>query len=47
VADGTLPGTGEGSLADRLTAGLGHAARSVDDGAASTVLERWVAATGR
>jgi anthranilate phosphoribosyltransferase len=47
VADGTLPGTGEGSLAERLSNGLGHAARSVDDGAASDVLERWVAATGR
>ncbi|MGF0117079.1 anthranilate phosphoribosyltransferase [Promicromonospora sp. Marseille-Q5078] len=45
VADGTLPGTGSGSLADRLAAGFGHAARSVDDGAAAAVLERWVTAT--
>ncbi|WP_402466245.1 anthranilate phosphoribosyltransferase [Isoptericola aurantiacus] len=45
VADGTLPGTAEGTLVDRLGAGLGHAARSVDDGAAADVLERWVAAT--
>ncbi|WP_448060983.1 anthranilate phosphoribosyltransferase [Cellulomonas hominis] len=41
VADGTLPGTGEGTLVERLRAGLGHAARSVDDGGAADVLARW------
>jgi anthranilate phosphoribosyltransferase len=45
VADASLPGTASGALADRLAAGIGHAARSVDDGAAAAVLERWVAAT--
>lgn len=44
VADGSLPGTGEGSLVDRLSAGLEHATRSVDSGAARDVLERWIAA---
>lgn len=47
VADATLPGTGSGSLAERLAAGLEHAARSVDDGAAAAVLERWRAASAR
>ncbi len=45
VADGSLPGTSSGSLVDRLRAGLEHAARSIDEGAAQRVLERWVAAT--
>lgn len=45
VADGSLPGTGAGTLAARLSAGIEHAARSVDDGAAAAVLERWAAAT--
>lgn len=45
VADGSLPGTAEGSLAARLSAGLDHAARSVDDGAARDVLHRWVSAS--
>ena len=45
VADGSLLGTGEGSLADRLAAGLRLAARSVDGGAALGVLERWRAAS--
>ncbi|MFI2751890.1 anthranilate phosphoribosyltransferase [Cellulomonas sp. P22] len=45
VADGTLPGTAEGTLLDRLAAGLDLAARSVDDGAAADVLARWKAAT--
>lgn len=45
VADGTLEGTAEGSLAERLRAGLGHASRSVDSGAAGEVLTRWVAAS--
>ncbi|HEY0215019.1 MAG TPA: anthranilate phosphoribosyltransferase [Cellulomonas sp.] len=41
VADGTLPGTGAGTLVERLRAGLGHAARSADEGAAADVLARW------
>jgi len=45
VADGVLPGTSGGSLVDRLRAGTAHAARAVDDGAASDVLDRWVAAS--
>lgn len=45
VADGTLPGTAEGTLAQRLAAGLEHAGRSIDEGAAADVVERWVAAT--
>lgn len=47
VAHGGLPGTaaGDGDLAARLRAGLEHAARSVDTGAAAAVLDRWVEAT--
>ncbi|WP_418277966.1 anthranilate phosphoribosyltransferase [Isoptericola jiangsuensis] len=45
VADGGLPGTGEGALVERLAAGVEHAARSIDDGGAQDVLHRWVAAT--
>ncbi len=45
VADGSMPGTGQGSLPERLRAGLGHAAAAVDDGAAAGVLERWIAAS--
>ncbi len=45
VADGSLPGTDAGTLVERLSAGIGHAARSIDDGAAAAVLERWAAAT--
>ena len=44
VADASLPGTADGSLADRLVAGMAHAARSIDSGAARDVLERWAAA---
>jgi anthranilate phosphoribosyltransferase len=44
VADGQLPGTAEGSLVDRLRAGMGHAATSIDDGQAAGVLARWLAA---
>lgn len=44
VADGTLPGTSDGPLVDRLRAGMEIARRSVDDGAAAAVLERWRAA---
>jgi len=45
VADGSLPGTETGTLAERLTAGIEHAARSIDEGAAAALLERWVAMT--
>ena len=45
VADGTLPGTGQGSLVERLRAGLRLAGESVDSGAALDVLERWRAAS--
>ncbi|MHA7133202.1 anthranilate phosphoribosyltransferase [Oerskovia turbata] len=45
VADASLPGTGEGSLVERLRAGMGHAAASIDSGAAAGVLERWAAAS--
>ncbi len=45
VADGTLPGTGDGTLVERLLAAAAHAERSIDSGAAAGVLERWRAAT--
>lgn len=47
AADGSLPGTGaaDGTLVDRLRAGLDHARRSVDEGAAADVLTRWRAAS--
>jgi anthranilate phosphoribosyltransferase len=45
VADGSLPGTGQGDLPTRLRAGLGHATAAVDDGGAAGVLERWIAAS--
>lgn len=45
VADGVLEGTGAGTLVERLRAGMGHAARAVDDGAAADVLRRWVLAS--
>lgn len=47
VADGSLPGTGAdgGDLVERLRAGLAHAARAVDTGAAADVLARWAAAS--
>lgn len=45
VADGSLPGTAEGTVVDRMAAAYELAARSVDSGAARDVLERWVAAT--
>ncbi|WP_245859177.1 anthranilate phosphoribosyltransferase [Luteimicrobium subarcticum] len=47
VADGTRPGTAEGSLAERLTAGIEIAVHSVDSGAATAALGRWVAASQR
>lgn len=47
VADGTLPGTGSGTLVERMAAGLDLAASAVDSGAAADVLERWrLAAAG-
>ncbi|WP_062520719.1 anthranilate phosphoribosyltransferase [Demequina silvatica] len=45
VADATLPGTSSGTLVERFEAGMEHAARAVDSGAAANVLDRWVAAT--
>ncbi|MDN4486816.1 anthranilate phosphoribosyltransferase [Demequina sp. SYSU T00039] len=45
VADATLPGTASGTLVERFSAGLGHAERSIDSGAAREALDRWVAAT--
>lgn len=47
TADGSLPGTGaaDGTLVDRLRAGLDHARRSVDEGGAADVLTRWRAAS--
>ncbi len=41
VADGTLAGTGEGMLLERLAAGVEHARASVDSGDARAALERW------
>lgn len=45
VADGSLDGTDEGSLPERLGRGLVHAERSVDSGAAQSALARWAAAS--
>ena len=47
VADGTLPGTSDGSLVDRLRAAYDLAANSVDTGAARDALARWAEASGR
>ena len=41
VADGSLPGTSEGTLVERIVAGASLAERTLDDGAAADVLERW------
>lgn len=47
VAHGELEGTVSGGLAERLRAGMDHAARAVDSGAAAAVLDRWrVASAG-
>jgi len=46
VADGTLPGTADGTLVERLVAGREHARQSLDSGAAADVLARWRAASG-
>jgi len=45
VADGSLEGTGSGSLVERLRAGLGHAAAAVDSGAARERLAAWARAS--
>ncbi|WP_456824241.1 anthranilate phosphoribosyltransferase [Cellulomonas sp. P5_E12] len=45
VADGTLAGTADGTLVERLAAGREHARQSLDSGAAADVLERWRAAS--
>lgn len=45
VADGALPGTAEGTLVERLAAGVEHARTSIDSGAAAAVLDRWVSAS--
>ncbi|MCP2265922.1 anthranilate phosphoribosyltransferase [Promicromonospora thailandica] len=45
VADGTLPGTADGSLVERLTAGLDLAAQAIDSGAAQSTLDAWIAAS--
>ena len=47
AADGSLEGTGDGSLVERLAAGLRHAETVVDDGRAADVLRRWVEASRR
>ncbi|WP_449385101.1 anthranilate phosphoribosyltransferase [Cellulomonas soli] len=41
VADGTLAGTQDGPLVERLAAGVEHARASLDSGAAKDVLDRW------
>jgi len=45
VADGTLPGTADGSLLERLAAGIELGRTSLDSGAAAGALERWMAAS--
>ena len=45
VADGTLPGTGHGTLSERIAVGMTLAADAIDDGRATDVLDRWVAAS--
>ena len=47
VAEGSTGGTDDGTLAERLRAGVAAAAAAVDDGRAADVLERWVAASQR
>ncbi len=47
AAEGSLPGTGEGPLVDRLAAGLRLAAAAIDDGRARELLARWVDASQR
>ena len=45
VADGTLPGTGEGTLVERMGASMTLCAQAIDGGAARDVLARWADAT--
>ncbi|WP_430869064.1 anthranilate phosphoribosyltransferase [Demequina aurantiaca] len=45
VADATLPGTVDGSFADRMLAAIEFARESVDSGAAADVLSRWAKAS--
>lgn len=45
VADGGLGGVATGTLPERLRAGIDHAARAIDSGAAADVLDRWIAAS--
>ncbi len=47
AAEGSLPGTGEGTLVERLAAGLRLAAAAVDDGRAQALLARWIEASQR
>jgi anthranilate phosphoribosyltransferase len=45
AAEGSLPGTAEGPLVDRIRSGMVAAAQSIDSGAAEATLQRWAAAT--
>jgi len=45
AADGTLPGTAEGTLIDRLRSGMRAASYAIDSGAADATFQRWAAAT--
>ncbi|WP_061965521.1 anthranilate phosphoribosyltransferase [Demequina aurantiaca] len=45
VADATLPGTADGTFAERMLVGLEFATQSIDTGAAADVLSRWATAS--
>jgi len=45
AAEGSVPGTAEGPLVDRVRAGMIAAAQSIDSGAAEATLQRWARAT--
>ena len=45
VADGTLGGTGSGTLVERLRAGFVLGEAAIDDGRAANVLDRWIRAS--
>lgn len=45
AVDGTLPGTSEGTLVERLLSGMRAAAYAIDSGAADATLQRWAKAT--
>jgi len=45
AADGTLPGTSEGTLIDRLRSGMRAASYAIDSGAADATFQRWAKAT--